>query len=200
MIENINEIWLPIENYEDYQVSNHGRVKSLNYNKTKQEQILKQVTTKYGYKQVGLCKNGTPKMLYVHRLVASAFIPNPNNYPFINHKDEVKTNNHVDNLEWCTAQYNNNYGTRNEKVSKALSGENCHLFGKFGKEHPMYGKLGKEHPNSKQIIQLTLDNEVVRTFDSTMDVERELGFNHAHISKCCKGRYKSSYGYKWAYA
>ena len=196
MIENINEIWLPIENYEDYQVSNHGRVKSLNYNKTKQEQILKLYTNKYGYQQVMFCKDGKRKMFSVHRLVASTFIDNPNNYEQVNHKDENPSNNHVDNLEWCTAQYNINYGTRNEKASKAMIGKYS------GENNPkaMLGKLGKDCPNSKQVIQLTLNNEVIRIWDSMMDIQRELDYNQGNISKCCRGRYKSSYGYKWAYA
>ena len=129
-------------------------------------------------------------MLYVHRLVAMAFIDNPNNYAEVNHIDENKCNNHVDNLEWCNRKYNINYGARNEKVSNAISGENNHLF----------GKLGKDNPTSKQVIQLTLNNEVVMIWDSVMDVQRELGYNQGNISNCCKGIYKSSHGYKWVYA
>lgn len=187
MIENLeNEQWLPIDGYDGYEVSNYGRVKSLNYNKTKQERILKQGTTKYGYQLVMLCNGGKHKMFSVHRLVAMAFIPNPNNYPLVNHKDEVKTNNHVENLEWCTAEYNNNYGTVRERCS--------------GENHPMYGKFGKKHHSSKQIIQLTLSGEVVRKWDCIADVTRELGYHNTNISACCKGRYKSAHGYKWRYA
>lgn len=187
MIENLeNEQWLPIEDYEDYEVSNYGRVKSLNYNHTNQEQILKQYTNIYGYQQVGLWKDGKRKRFFVHRLVASAFIDNPNNYEQVNHKDECKTNNHVENLEWCTAEYNCNYGSWIEKHS--------------GENHPLYGKLGKEHPTSKQITQLTLSGEVVRNWDSAIDIKRELGYHNQCISSCCSGRYKSSYGYKWVYA
>ena len=177
------EEWLPIEGYEElYQVSNFGRVKSLNYNHTNQEQILKPSTNKQGYQLVALYKDGKPKWFSVHRLVAMAFIPNPNDYEQVNHIDEVKTNNHVSNLEWCDCKYNNNYGTRNEKASKALS-----------------GKLGKEHHLSKQVIQLTLDGEVVRKWDCTMDIKRELGYHNQSISKCCRGKLKSAHGYKWQY-
>ena len=185
-----NEIWKTIEDYEDYEVSNYGRVKSLNYRKSKQEQILKQGTNKYGYQVVALYKDGKQKMFLVHRLVAMSFISNPNNYEQVNHKDEVKTNNNVDNLEWCNCKYNINYGSWIEKHSKLFSGEN----------NPMYGKFGKEHHSSKQIIQLTLSGEVVRNWDSAIDIKHELGFDNSNISKCCKGRYKSSYGYKWQYA
>lgn len=187
MNENINEIWLPIDDYDGYEVSNYGRVKSLervdSLGRTVKERILKQGNDKDGYQRVQLCKDGNPKMLSVHRLVASAFIPNSNNLPQVNHIDEVKTNNHVSNLEWCTVEYNCNYGARNEKVSKAMS-----------------GKFGKDNPTSKQVIQLTLNNEVVKTWDSMMDVQRKLGYYQSSISQCCKGRYKSAHGYKWVYA
>lgn len=194
MIENLeNEQWKTISGYEDlYQVSNYGRIKSLNYRNTKEERILKLNTTKDGYQLVGLYKDKKLKWLQVHRLVAMAFIPNPNNLPQINHIDECKTNNHVDNLEWCTAKYNINYGTRNERHSKAMSGDNH--------PKPMLGKFGKEHPNSKQVIQLTLDNEVVRTWDSIREIERTLGYNNRNICSCCKGKLKTAYKYKWCYA
>lgn len=189
MIENLeNEHWLPIEDYEDlYQVSNYGRVKSLerkithrNSLKTIKERILKQKTTKNGYQVVTLCKDGKQKMFFVHRLVASAFISNQNNYEQINHKDENKCNNHVENLEWCTAKYNVNYGARNKNVSKLL--------------------IGKNNPRSKQVIQLTLDNQFIRTWDSIREIERELGYNNRNICSCCKSRCKTSNGYKWVYA
>lgn len=197
MIENLeNEQWLPIEGYEDYEVSNYGRVKSLerinSLGRTVKERILKPSTNEGGYKQVKLCNGGKEKTFKVHRLVAMAFIPNSNSLPQVNHMDENPSNNHVDNLEWCTAKYNNNYGTRKEKASKAMSGDN--------NPKPMLGKLGKEHPNAKQVIQLTLDNQVVKFWDSAMDVERELSFYHGNISACCKGRLKHAYKYKWAYA
>lgn len=185
-----NEIWKTIDGYEDYQVSNYGRVKSLNYNKTKQEQILKQTTNNNGYQLVVLYKYGKPKTFSVHRLVANAFIDNSNNLPQVNHKDENPSNNHVENLEWCDCKYNINYGTRNEKASKALSGENCYLF----------GKLGKDNPKAKQVIQLTLENEVVRKWDSMMDIQREFTYNIGNISACCNNKRKSANGYKWQFA
>lgn len=183
------EEWKTIDGYEDYQVSNFGRVKSLGNNKKRKEKILKPINNK-GYQRVHLCKDGKRKLFRVHRLVAMAFIPNPNNYTEVNHIDECKTNNHVDNLEWCTDEYNSNYGTRNERLSKALRGENS----------PMFGKFGKDCPNSKQVIQLTLDGEVVRKWDCITDVKRELGINHSHIGSCCSGKRKTSNGYKWCYA
>lgn len=121
-----NEIWKDITNYEGlYQVSNFGRVKSLKrIRKSKNnspsivnERILSQKNTK-GYKSVSLSKNSKLKTFSVHRLVAQSFLDNPNNLPQINHKDENKTNNMVDNLEWCDAKYNTNYSIY--KISKKI--------------------------------------------------------------------------------
>lgn len=100
------EIFKDIEGYEDYQISNLGNVKSLRFGK---EKILKPVKDGKKYLCVVLYKQGKHKMCKVHRLVAQAFIPNPNNYQQVNHKDEDKTNNQVNNLEWCDCQYNIDY-------------------------------------------------------------------------------------------
>ena len=113
----MDEIWKDKKDYEGhYQVSNFGRVTSIKFGK---EILLKQ-KIKGGYCSVNLSKNGIIKTYYVHRLVAEAFIPNPNNYKEVNHKDECKTNNVVTNLEWCDRKYNQNYGTRTEKCSKKV--------------------------------------------------------------------------------
>lgn len=168
------EEWLPIKGYEDlYQVSNWGRVKSLNYNHTRQEQILKPSTTKKGYQRIHFSKDGKQRMFLVHRLVANAFIPNPNNLPQVNHIDENPSNNHISNLEWCDCKYNCNYGSWIEKHSKA---------------------------NSKQITQLTLDGEFIKNWSSIIDVERKLGYHQSNISACCRDKLKTSYGYKWQFA
>lgn len=105
---------IPIEGYNgEYEIDNHGVIYSV-----KSGKVLKQ--TDYGskYLQVSLCKDGRRKVVNVHRLVATAFIPNPDNLPQVNHKDENKHNNNVENLEWCTAKYNINYGTVKERVAK----------------------------------------------------------------------------------
>ena len=116
------EIFKDIEGYEGlYQISNYGNVKSLGNCKYKKDKILKYSKDKDGYLYVGLCKNGKHKYIKIHRLVAEAFIENPNNYQQVNHKDEDKTNNHVTNLEWCTPKYNSNYGTRIQRVIESQS-------------------------------------------------------------------------------
>ena len=98
-----------------YAVTSCGRVWSYRNNK-----FLKPGTDRGGYQYVILCKNGYEKTVMVHRLIAKAYIPNPENLLFINHKDEVKTHNWIGNLEWCTREYNNNYGTRNARVAEKL--------------------------------------------------------------------------------
>ena len=113
-----HELWKPIKGYDDiYMVSNFGRVKSIVYTS---EKILKPRISGRGYCQVALYKNGKSKNFTVHRLVAENFIDNPNEYKYINHKDENKLNNKAENLEWCSAFYNNTYGTRMGKVKKPV--------------------------------------------------------------------------------
>ena len=116
----MEEIWIDIKGYEGlYQVSNLGRVKSLSKyagNSLRKEKILKNYKDKDGYVKVILCKNNKTRFLSIHRLIAEAFIPNPDNLPQINHKDECKSNNSIDNLEWCSCKYNINYGNRTKKA------------------------------------------------------------------------------------
>lgn len=162
--------------YEGYQVSNLGRVKSLNYNHTGKEKVMKLLKRVDGYLQIGLHKDEKYKMIKVHRLVASVFIENPNNLPDVNHKDENKTNNVVDNLEWCDRKYNNNYGNHNRKVGEALMNGKC----------------------SKPVLQYTLNGDLIREWSSTHECGRN-GFNQGNISACCNGERKTHKGYIWKY-
>ena len=125
----MEEIWKDIPGYEGiYQISNMGNARSLDRitfdGRKLRSKPLKQFFDKDGYMKVGLCKNNNVKQYRVHRLVAIAFIDNPNYYSQINHKDENKTNNSFINLEWCDCKYNINYGTRTKKVVEATRGEN----------------------------------------------------------------------------
>ena len=125
----MKETWKTIPGYEDYEISNWGRIKriqkqqidTLGRKYNYKERILKQTNDKDGYLFVSLRKDKKDKCFRVHRLVASAFIPNVNNYPQVNHKDENKANNRVDNLEWCDNKYNCNYGNRTRKISNKVS-------------------------------------------------------------------------------
>ena len=170
----MNEEWRDIEGYEGlYQVSNLGRVKSLNYNRTKSEKILK-TAMRRGYLGVTLFKDGKPKTFMVHRLVAMMFINNPEKLPVVNHKDEDKLNNNADNLEWCTILYNNCYGTRLERVSDKNRGKN----------NPMYGKPSH---NRKKVKCITTGE----VFDSIHEASQKYKCNPSHIIENCKGKIKS---------
>lgn len=177
----MQEIWKDVEGYEKlYQVSNLGRVKSLGNGGSKNskfssERILKLKSNKVtGYLYVRLSKDGKQKHYSIHRLVALAFLPNPNNFPQINHKDEDKKNNTLQNLEWCSAEYNNNYGTHNKRMVVSLT----------------------NYPSkSKKVLCI----ETNKVYPSTRQIERELGFANGNISAACNGKRKSAYGYTWRY-
>lgn len=124
-----DEIWRDVHGYEGlYKVSNKGNVRSVDrinhIGRKYSGRILKPSPNTGGYLLVDLCKNGIRESKRVHRLVAEAFIPNSNNYPEVNHRDEVKTNNRVENLEWCTSRYNTNHGTLIERISKKVRAVN----------------------------------------------------------------------------
>lgn len=166
----MEEIFKDIEGFEGlYQVSNYGRVKSLLHGK---ERILQPAKDKGGYLFVRLYKNGQSKIYKVHRIVTQAFIPNPDNLPCVNHKDEKPSNNHVENLEWCDYCYNLTYGSRIKRVLDKIS---------------------------KPTYQYTLDGELIAEYPSTAEVQRQLGYNQGSISKCCNGKLKTAYGYVWTY-
>ena len=126
----INEYYANVKGYENlYQVSCYGTIKSVdkvvknkNGYRTIKRKILTPKFDKYGYLKVGLTKEGKQKYKFVHRLVAETFIPNPNNYPIVNHIDGDKTNNHISNLEWCTQQYNVKHAYKNG-LKKGVSAE-----------------------------------------------------------------------------
>ena len=142
----MKEIWKDKKDYEGhYQVSNWGRIKSIKFGK---ERILKQ-NIRCGYYYVNLYKNNIKKQYPVHRLVAEAFIDNPDNLFQVNHKDENKTNNNVDNLEWCTNEYNINYGTRTERCSKPVL--QYTLDGEFVREWPSTMECGRNGFNQGNI-------------------------------------------------
>ena len=164
------EYWRPIPGYEEYEVSNLGRVKG-------KERILKPSKNKDGYLAVGLYKSGQRKIFKVHRLVAIAFIPNPDKLPCINHKDENPGNNVASNLEWCTQKYNVSYATANQRRSKTL--QNCNHF-------------------TKPVYQYTLDGVLVRVWPSVNEAGRN-SFLSSHVAACCRGKRKSHRGYRWSY-
>ena len=192
----IGEIWKTAvyddELYEGlYKVSNLGRILSLNYNHTGKPGLMNPGKDTNGYSMVILWKNGEPKTIKVHRLVAQTFLPNPENKPCINHKiegDEGKTINMVffnedgtidkerTTIEWVTYKENNDYGTRTERAAKAR----------------INGK------KSKKVLQFTLNGEFVREWESTMECGRN-GFCQSHVAACCRGERKSHKGFCFMY-
>lgn len=166
------EIWKPIKGYEGlYEISNWGRVKSLNYRRSGKLGLLKPKVDKDGYLVVCFCKDGKRKYFFVHRLVAEVFLENPDNLPCVNHKDENKTNNSVDNLEWCTHEYNINYGSHNERKAKT---------------------------QSKPVLQFTLSGDLIREWVSMAECTRN-GFRQSAVCRCCRGELKTHKGYIWRY-
>ena len=192
----VKEIWRTAvykgEIYEGlYKVSNLGRILSLNYRNTGRAELMTPIKNTYGYFFVNLWKNKKRKLCYVHRLVAEAFLENPEGKPHINHKiegDEGKTMNMVifntdgsvnkekTIIEWVTPKENNDYGTHNDRISKTMTN----------------GKL------SKKVLQFTLDGELIREWPSTAECERN-GFNKGKVSECCNGKRKTYKGFIWKY-
>nr|UVX78839.1 MAG: zinc-binding loop region of homing endonuclease [Bacteriophage sp.] len=164
-----------IKGYEGlYQVSNLGIVKNI------KGRIMKQCKDRYGYLTISLCKEGKHKTFSVHRLVAEEFIPNENNYPCINHKDEDKTNNNVNNLEWCDYKYNSNYGTAIERRVNNTDWKKIVI------------------NLSKPVLQYTKNGMFVKEWSSTRECGRN-GFSNGAVAACCRGERKSHKGYIWKY-
>lgn len=172
----MNEEWKIIDGFERYQVSNLGRVKS--YAQNKSGRFLTLSTDHKGYKVVSLYdNNGNRKTIKVHRLVATAFLFNPNNLPEVNHKDENKTNNCVNNLEWCTCEYNILYGT---KIERTAESNRCCI------------------TTSKKVYSID-SNGNVEHFDSIGEASRVTGLAHNNIVRALKGRCKTCGRKKWYY-
>ena len=176
------EEWRDIEGFEGYQVSDKGNVRSLDreiiYSNGDKHfykgQILKQCLHSNGYLHVFLRKNNKQTIKLVHRLVAQAFIPNPDNLPQVNHKNEFdKTDNRVCSLEWCSSKYNMNYGTCLKR---------------------------RAEKQSKKVYQYTLDGELIKIWTSLAECDKN-GYKKSNVSGCCLGKkgYKTCKGFKWSY-
>ena len=186
----MEEIWRDIKGFEGkYMVSNLGRVKSLNYNKTGKEKIMKGVPDGYGYFQLSLCKEGKVKNCRINRLVAQAFIPNTESKPQVNHIDGDKTNNRVTNLEWTTQEenmrhaYKNGLKVQTEEVKKKIG---LSRLGKY---------KGRNSYNCKK-VKCVSTGEV---FYSLNEAGEKYNISPSSITECCRGRHKTAKGLKWEY-
>lgn len=172
----MKEVWKDVPKYEGlYQVSNLGRVKSFrrcNKHRFEREYILKPSVANNGYEQVTLYDKTVRHKFLVHRLVAEAFIPNPNNYPQVNHKDENPLNNKVDNLEWCTSEYNNAYGTARIRIIET---------------------------KSRPVEQLTIDGTIIAIYRSAKIAQEMLGVAKSSLSYAIKNG-SNCKGYFWRYS
>ena len=177
-----------IKGFEDYQITDDGRVWSKKRNKW-----MKICHNQKGYCLVYLFKDGKNYCKQVHRIVAEAFIDNQDNLPQVNHKDECKTNNTIENLEWCTNEYNHNYGTRNKRVGKKLS---VILKGRKPSEQCRLAQIEKM---SKKVYQYTKDKQLINEYESATDAAKKNNFNKGTIGDCCRGKIKTYKGYIWKY-
>lgn len=181
------EEWRMCKGFEPfYEVSNTGKVRSIAVWSDKYQRIIKrkspkekrQETTHDGYNRVTLSHYGKHYHCAVHRLVAMAFIENPNNYPCINHKDENPSNNKVENLEWCTYKYNSNYGTLPQRIKE------------WQTNSPI---------RSKAVNQIDKDGNIIKSYPSQKEAERQTGVSADMIGRVCRGKAKTGGGFKWAF-
>lgn len=176
----LEEEWRPVVGYEGhYEVSNIGRVRSLTIVRRirSKPRILRPIKFRRGYTFVSLSDaSGKKHSIKISRIVAKAFLPNPDNLPCVNHKDEDRANNAVDNLEWCTYVYNTHYGHCIEKIRASKA----HLF--------------------RKVIQMDADGNYIDSFESLSEAKRKTGINNFSISNVCRGVNKTAGGYRWKYA
>lgn len=194
-----NEIWKPVVGLENrYMISSLGRVKRLAYDVTDStgrythhtDKIMKvRIGTQTGYPQVNLWIGGRSKPFYIHRLIAEAFIPNPNNYPCVNHIDEDRSNSVLGNLEWCTYEYNCVYGYARERRRESLK--------RFYENHPEFKMNVKKRENTFRVFQYEKNGTLIKIWDGGLsEIERTLG-KSSSVANCVLHRNNSAYGFVW---
>lgn len=192
--ENMKEIWKPIEGFEKYEISNLGQIRSLSYKQTGESKMLKPKIDRNGYLVANLSKNGKHYTKTIHRLVAKTFIPNLENKPQVNHINGIKTDNGVENLEWCTCSENIKHAF-DTGLKKSNKGVNNPMYGKHHTEETKKkiggvhkGKTGEKHPRSKKVKCITTGD----VFVCIREAGRKYNVANHDISKCCKGKRKSA--------
>lgn len=175
----MTQITKQISNFPGYYITNTGNIYTRNYDHTGRIKKLKTGCDTRGYLRVNLYKNSKKIQQRVHRLVAEAFIPNPENKPQVNHKNGVRTDNRVENLEWAT-------NTENVK----------HSYDFLGHKKVMLGRIGTKNPTSKPVQQIK-NGQIIAEFDSEREAQYKTGISQGCISMCCIGKYKTAGGYQW---
>lgn len=179
----MEEVWKDIKGYEGkYQVSNMGEVRTLNYRYSGVAKNLSKLSHNGGYSSIALSKFGKVTQYLIHRLVAQEFIENPNNFLEINHKNSIRTDNRVDNLEWCTRSYNNYYSYKFN-----------------GRKSPMLGRTGEKNPKSKPVTCYTDEMNIVGSYCSAIDASRLTGVCLSSVICCCNNKLAHAGGLIWRY-
>ena len=190
----MKEIWKAVTGWEGlYEVSNFGNVRTLHY---KKPYLMHPTIDAKGYKRVSfvLLYSKKYKRYSVHRLVAQAFIPNPDNLPEVNHKDENKLNNRSDNLEWCNTTYNLAYGTARSRMAQTRKNM------KFSDLHLRNLQISHAISQGKIVEQIDANGNVMARFSSISEAARNMGVSANSISHACNGLTKSSCGYVWKFS
>lgn len=180
----MEEEWIPIKDYENYMISNLGRVKNLNYKRTGRERMLKLNKDKNGYLIVSLIKNKKRKTFLIHRLVAKAFIPNPENKPCVDHINTIKTDNRVENLRWVTCEENMNNPLTKKHMDEVYASMK-------GMSSPFYGKKHTEESKRKMGVKIYCI-ELNKFFDTITEASEELNMSKQNIHRALNGKSKSA--------
>lgn len=184
--ELIIEEWRPLNGHDGrYEISSFGRIKGYGrQNKKDRIRVLKQNLKKNGYLYIEIHKNLIQSTKRVHRLVLLTFMENPENKPYVNHKDSCRSNNRLKNLEWSTAKENSEHAKKKGRLKGSRS---------------MLGKIGKLNIKSKKVGQYDMSNRLIKVFYGTLEAGRETKIQPVNIGKVCRNERITAGGYKWKY-
>ena len=189
----MDTVWKDVVGFEElYEVSCQGKIRNKNNGR-----LLNGWTIKKGYIQVALRKNKKSYFMLVHRIVAEAFIPNPDRKEFVDHINTITSDNRVENLRWCNYTENNNNPTTRRKNSIAKTGKNNPLYGKTHKKETILKMINSEKNIS--VVQISKSGTTLNVWNSMCEAERETGIPQGNITKCCQRKRNTAGGYIWRY-